>query len=131
MAAADGLTAWAAQIRGLRRLAAEAAKEAAPLVQEAVRATAAAGTTPDGTPWAPKKRGGRALANAAEHVAATAVGTVVRIVLRGADVYHQLGVGRFPKRQVIPDRSDALPPALARSVAEGARRAFARLTGGS
>jgi len=131
MAAADeALTAWAAKIRGLRTLAAEAAKEAAPLVQEAARATARAGTTPDGTPWAPKKDGGRALEHAAEHVTAKALGTVVRIVLTGVDVVHHRGTRRAPKRQVIPDKGGAIPAPIVRAVAEGARRAFARLMGG-
>ncbi len=125
------LDAMIRRLRGLRGMSAAAAREAAPLVEAAAKASADAGTTPSGAAWSPTKRDGdRALTRAASAVSARATGSVVQIVLVGHHIYHSLGIGR-PKRQIIPDKGDAIPSAIAAAMAEGARRAFARLMGGS
>lgn len=90
-------------LRSLATLPADAARAGAPLVEAELQATAAAGTSPVGVSWAPRKKdGGRAMARAAEHVAARAIGSVIVIVLRGADVFHHFGGGSKPARPVIP-----------------------------
>lgn len=121
-----------ARFGALQDFAVDAAAEAAPLVEAAARATAAAGTDPEGRPWAPRKKdGGRALEHAADHVTATANGPRVDIVLSGPEAIHQQGVGKTtPARRVIPDGSAGIPSAIAEACAEGARRAFAKRVGG-
>ncbi len=129
MVGADQLDAMIERLRGFRGIADEAAREAAPLVEKAARASAAAGTTPEGKPWPGKKSGGRALEHAAAHITAEAVGSAVVVTLRGPDVWHHQGTARVPERKIIPRTGDPLPPAYAEAMAEGARRAFARRAG--
>lgn len=105
------MQAMIAGLRGLGRDALSAiAKEAAPLVQEAARKTAAAGTTPDGEAWTPTKDGRKPLENAADHITARASGPTLRIYLNGPDVFHHFGTGRVPRRQIIPEGK--IPPAI-------------------
>jgi hypothetical protein len=119
----------AARLRRVGTMPAELAREAAPLVEQAVKATAAAGTTPDGEAWAPRKRdGGRALANAASAVSAAAVGASVRVTLTGVEVFHHLGAG-VPKRKILPDGGAGVPPKIAEGCLVAARRVWARLMG--
>jgi hypothetical protein len=113
-----------AAFRRLEVLPEEAAKLAAPLVEETLRATAAAGTDPLGTPWQPKKDGGRPLVNAASHIATKAVGAVVRTTLTGVDVFHHFGAG-VPRRQILPDPG-TIPPAVEAALRKAADAAFAR-----
>jgi len=129
MDAEADLSAYVARLRRLRELAALAAKIAAPRIEAQLKASAAAGTTPDGTPWAPRARGGRALANAGAAISVAALGTTVIVTLSGPEVYHQHGSGHVPKRAIIPD-SGTLPAPTARLVDESAREAFSRLMGG-
>lgn len=126
---AEAMTAFAAKLRNLRRLATEAAKEAAPAVEAVVRASAAAGTTPDGQAWKPTKAGSRPLANAASAVSARAVGTVVEVIVRGHHFLHHMGLARGKVvRQIIPTH---LTPELAAALRRATARAFARLMGGA
>lgn len=100
-AALDRMIATA---RSMATLARDAAPLAARHVASSLRATAAAGQAPDGTPWPMKKDGGRALQNAAGAIAVTALGTVILIVLRGHHVYHHFGAG-VSRRPIIPQGS--------------------------
>jgi hypothetical protein len=129
--AADELSDWAARIRALRGAAVETAKEAAPLIEAAVKATAAAGTTPSGQPWQPKKDGGPPLVHAADKVTAKATGATVLIELDVPEVFHQRSKGgRLPRREVIPSGGDgALPEPVAKACAAAAARVFARVKG--
>ncbi|MDB4996651.1 MAG: uncharacterized protein JWM74_4083 [Myxococcaceae bacterium] len=127
---AECLDDMIARMRGLDSFTAEAAKEAAPLVQTSARRTAAAGTTPEGKAWPPKKDGGRALEHAAEHVTAVAVGSAIEVTLTGPDVFHNKGTASVPERRVIPRVGDPIPRTYADAMREGARRAFLRITGG-
>lgn len=122
----------AAIIAGLRKIGGGfeelAAKEAAPLVEQAVRATAAAGTDPYGTPWPPKKDGTRALPEAAGAVTATAKGPVVQIATKGGYAIQ----GRLKgdaRRQVIPSGDRPLPKQITDALKEGARRAWRKAMG--
>lgn len=81
----------------------EIAPEVAEIFREDIEGTIAAGTTPDGTPWKPRAEdGGRPLQNAASHVFAAAVGSVVFVRLVGVEARHHRGAvkGKI-KRQVI------------------------------
>lgn len=77
-------------------------QEAAKQVEATIKASAAAGTTPDGEPWAPKKDGGRAMAGAAGAVSVSTSGSVIQVQLNGPEVFHHFGVRGAPSRQVIP-----------------------------
>lgn len=104
------------------------ARACVPYVDEAVKATAEAGTTPDGTPWEPRKDGGRALANAAAALSTRAVGDVVQVTLRAPEAIHNFGTGHVPRRQILPDGGAGIPQnvadALDRACTEGFRRAL-------
>lgn len=113
-----------AAIKALGALPEETAKRAAPLLEEALRETARAGTAPDGTPWKPRKQGGPAMAHAADHLTVRASGTLLRATLSGPDVFHHFGGGRNPRRPVLPDPG-TIPPQVAKALERGAEEAFA------
>jgi hypothetical protein len=119
MSDGDGMAALDGFIARLRALSAngrdEAAREAAPLVMAAARATAAAGTDPYGKPWRPRRDGKRAIPEAASAVA------------RGAAIQHRLADGAG--RRILPDPSQPLPPGILAALNEGARRAFEKAMG--
>lgn len=104
-----------AEIRGLEQLdelirrarsIPGALRAAMPQIAEAAKAqlvaTASAGTTPDGKPWAPRKDGGRAMAGAAKAISVTLQGTVLLFKLVGPEVFWHFGVRGAPPRHVIP-----------------------------
>ena len=124
MSELSALDDFIAAVRRLETLPEDAARLAAPLVEEALRATAAAGTDPDGHTWQPKKDGGRPLVHAAEHITVKAVGTLVRATLTGPDVYHHFGAG-VPRRQILPDPG-TIPPGVARALEKASALAFDR-----
>lgn len=113
--------------RRLETLPADAAKLAAPLVERALKATASAGTTPDGQAWPAKKDGGAPLVHAADAIKTEAVGTVVRTTLTGPTVFHHFGAGS-PRRQVIPDPG-SIPAGVERALKTAADLAFDRAVG--
>ncbi len=118
------LDGFIARLRAFGATALDAvAKEAAPLVQRAAQATAAAGTDPYGAPWRPRKDGSRAIPEAASAVDAVARGPVVVVrVRRGAAIQNYLSEER--RRQVIPDPAKPLPEGILVALREGAMRAF-------
>jgi hypothetical protein len=90
-------------VRAAGRLIEDAAPEVAKAVEAQLRSTAAAGQSPNGTPWAPKKKGGgRALVNAAGAISVAAIGSVILVKLVGKTVFHHFGAQGKPRRQVIP-----------------------------
>jgi hypothetical protein len=113
-----------ASLRKLDGLAEETAKRAAPLVEEALRATAAAGQAPDGTAWQRRKDGGAPLVHAADAIHVKASGAIVRATLSGPTVWHHYGGGRNPRRPVLPDPG-SVPPAVEKALEKAAEQAFA------
>ena len=130
---ADALDGMIAKLRALGKNAThEAAKEAAPLVLAAAKATAAAGTDPYGKAWPEKKDGGRALPNAAEHIAVQIVDLGVegaQVQLKTTGPYTINHYRKKPRRQILPIAGEPVPDAIADAMREGARRAFKKLTG--
>jgi hypothetical protein len=124
----SGIEAILADLRRLDGLAQATAKLAAPLVEVALRSTAAAGQTPDGKAWQPKKNGGAPLEHAAEHITVKAFGTVLRGTLSGPDVFHHFGGGRNPRRPILPDPG-TIPPQVEAALRKAADEAFAKATG--
>lgn len=116
------------KIRALGGLAATAAHRAAPLVEERSTATAAAGTTPTGQAWAPKKDGTPALVNAAAAVSVVALDTVVQIKLIDSSTGSaQVQSIQQAKRKIIPSLGDAIPGPIVAELRKGAEQAFQEL----
>jgi hypothetical protein len=131
---ADGQSTLDDMIARLRRLGGDdvgerVAKGAVAGVDEAVKATARAGTSPMGSAWKAKKDGGRPLAHAADHISTAARGPIVVVTLTGPDVFHHKGLGGKPRRQVIPDAA-TVPPSVWKAVHASATREFLALMGG-
>lgn len=139
------LKAISATLRELPLIGQDVAEEAAPEVLKAARATAAAGTAPDGSAWAPTQEGERPLKNAAAAISVDVGGAreaVIVIKLRGHHVYHHYGVGagrasttggrknkrnraskakggrNIPARKIIPE--ERLPPAVTEAIERAA-----------
>lgn len=111
----SGLDALIAKVRRAKDFVASAAPAAAEAMQAALRATASAGTSPDGTAWPQRKKdGGNALPDAADAITVRAVGTV--LVARIAFPYsiHNNGKGHAPQRQILP--SGEMPTSVAEAI---------------
>ena len=114
---------------GSRDVGARVAARAAPLVDAEIKRTAAAGRAPDGHAWKPKVDGGRPLQNAAAHIQTRAMGNLIVTTLEGPTVFHHLGLGGKPTRQVIPD-SGNVPPGVEKAVTEAAMSVCRDITEG-
>lgn len=126
-----GLEEMIANLRALDGMVERATRYAAEELERAIKKTAAAGTTPDGVPWAPTKKGKRAMRNAAAHVSASAVGRdVIRVKLEGDDVFHHFAARGEVRRQVIPDGGGETPAIVRTAIEAGADRAFGEIMGG-
>lgn len=129
----DGLAALDAIIARAKRLggmAEDVARRAAPRVDKVVKATVRAGQTPLGVTWKIKKDGELPLVRAADSIETTAQGTRILVKLTGPTVYHHLGLGGRPVRQVIPDGA-SVSPALEAAVLGSAREVFFDITRGA
>lgn len=121
------MRSMAASIERLGQLPTQAAVKGAVAVLDVAKSEAAAGVSPTGQAWTPKKDGGRPLANAAAHLTARALGNIIQLTLKGVDVIHNFGTSRQPKRQIIPDAGAGIPAAFANAVEEAAIKAFHEL----
>ena len=127
------LDALAANLRRLDAAGVAIATEAMPAVLAEAKRTAAAGTTPDGTPWPPKVDGERALPNASGSISATVSGAsraVLTLILTGPYVFHHTSKAKGRRRQILPDPADGLPPRMRQALEAAAVRVRARLMGG-
>lgn len=115
------------KILGGQDVATRVAQRAAPMVDQAIKKTASAGQTPYGQAWKAKKDGGRALVNAASHIATSSSGNTITTTLTGPDVFHQKGLQGKPRRQVIPDTGN-VPPAVEEALVEAAKIVFKEIT---
>lgn len=91
------------------------AKKAEVTLQNAVMQTLVAGETPEGKPWAPKRKGGgRAYANAGSTLVTKADGAYVRMTITGPDVYGHFGrTGKQIARRMLPDAGAGMPKEVA------------------
>jgi hypothetical protein len=127
------------QLEGFDKVGVAIAKDALPGVERVVRATADAGTTPDGQAWAPKKSGGKALANASSAISVVVSGlthAVITLVLRHPYVFHQRSQNRsvkkgLPRRAILPEAHKDLPSAIVDEVHAAAVRIVGRKMGGA
>lgn len=117
-----------ASARRLERLNERAAEIAAPLLEARLKASATAGTTPDGKAWAPTKRGARAMPGAAKAISVRAIGPTIRVTLEGVEVFHNFGrPGHEERRQIIPDNGAAMPAMVREVLDEALAKAWAEL----
>lgn len=132
MSGAAVLQEMIAAFQGLETFPAAIAREAAPDLEAALKATASAGSSPSGQAWAPTKKGGRAMAGAAKAITVKAVGNIVRVVLAGVEVFHHFGKGSSEvRRPVIPDAGGELPGVVRQVLERAAEKAFARVMAGA
>lgn len=133
---ASGFAALDAMLAMTRALPRALTDDALPEIADALRAdlaaTIAAGTTPHGTQWAPRKdTGARAMPNVADAVSVTVDGGSVLVRVTGAEALHHRGAvkgGR--KRQVIYQRAN-LPARVMTKVSEILDRQFAEHMAGA
>jgi hypothetical protein len=107
------------------------AKEAEVTLQDAIQATLVAGETPEGKPWAPKRRGGgRPYANASSTLKTVATGNYVRMTISGPDVFGHFGrTGKQVARPMLPDAGAGTPPVVSKALDLAAERAGAKAVG--
>jgi len=117
-AALAKLDEWIDNLRTIHELENVAPPVLAGIILAEVSATAAAGTTPEGQSWAPRKAdGGRALANAAAALSTTTSGNTVFLHLDGIEVIHHFGTSKLPSRQILP--MGGVPVKLGNAIREG------------
>lgn len=130
MADHSALDVHIARIRQLGNLAAKSAPEVAKEVERELRSQIAAGTSPDGQPWAPTKAGTTPLRGAARALRVRAIGTVIVATLEGHHALHDQGRARGGvRRKVLP--SAKMPQPIASAVERVVTREFRRTMGGT
>lgn len=93
---------------------------AAQEVKAHISKTIAAGTSPSGKAWEPRKKdGGKPLQNAAAAVDVRVAGDTIIVELTGPEVFHHYGVRGAKPRNIIPVEIDeTLGSAIHRGVAK-------------
>jgi hypothetical protein len=127
LASVDAMSAKLKAMGNPERVASRVAEVAAPLVDAAIKRTAAAGTTPDGNPWAPTKDGKRPLENVVSQITTSAAGPTITTTLTGPAAFHSKGLGHSPRRQVLPDTGN-VPPAVEDALNQAAKQVFEEMT---
>lgn len=132
MSGAEAMDRMIARVRELGELNERTAEEARARLEAAAKVTAAAGTSPEGEPWKPRKAdGGRPLANAPASIAVRVLGAVLQVVVRGHHFFHQaaIGTGKKGKRKIIPDDTDTIPARYSEAIRGAAVVAFGKIVG--
>lgn len=134
------------------------AKEAEAGVLAAARETAAAGQAPDGTSWANRKEGGKALTGAAAAIESSTKGARVILKIGPPFVFHNFGAGgssttkeaarhrertkarqaksgtsskfHAPQRRILPGQNEPMPEGIREAIADAAKKVFDRAMGG-
>ncbi len=114
------LASLAAKLKAIPSLGAEIARAVAPDLLALNKASAAAGMTSDGKPWAPTKKGERALVRAADALSVTVVGDAIVLILSGINVFHN------KTRPIIVDTAAGLPKAYGDAIQKTASAVLAR-----
>lgn len=100
------------------------AKKAEWSLQTALERTLAAGETPEGKAWQPRKAGGRPYEHAASRIRTKASGNLVRTTLSGPEVFGHFGARGMPVRQMLPDAGAGMPPSVDEALTKAARAVF-------
>ncbi len=114
----DELDALVAHLEALPGALTRAAAAAAPELLAVVKAEHAAGQAPDGTPWPLTKKGAVALTSLTSQTTARAEGASIVLELDDKLRPHQAGGGHDPRRQLVPEPGEPLPPSWEKPLAE-------------
>jgi hypothetical protein len=119
------LDAILAKIASIPNLGVAAAPDVAIACERVTRNSIAAGTDPDGRPWAPRKKdGAKPLTHADKALTVGSTGALVILTLRGPEALHHLGRAKGgTKRAIIP--TDDIPQPMAAAIEDALTRAFA------
>lgn len=113
------LDAVSKMLRSVTDLGKRVAKDAAPGVLAANKATATAGTDAYGKAWKPKKADGqRALDHAADALSVRTTDDVIILTLEWPYTFHQ------DTRPILPNASAPLPKGMAEAIATSAKKAL-------
>lgn len=115
-----------AELRTLPEVIKALGPEAAAVVKATIGASLAAGKSPDGAVWAPRKEdGGRPYANAASRLVVKASGTTITALMTGPEVYGHKGVRGAKPRPMLPTGiTAALAAALTKLALERIQKHF-------
>lgn len=100
------------------------AVEAETTVLEAQRRQTESGVDPSGKAWKPTLKGQPPLKNAAKAIGVASSGATVTMIVNEPEAFHHMGTTTHPRRQIIPDRGEALPGYLLDALKLAATRAF-------
>lgn len=105
--------------------------ELATAVRVELNRTLAAGEQPDGTPWAPRKRGTRpVLVHARDAVIVRGIGKQIFVQVHGVHARHHLGwVKGGTTRPMIPTKGEKLPPNILDAMRRVIESAFDKAMG--
>ena len=111
------------QVLQSKDVEAKIAEKAVPFLRAALLKTLTAGqSADDGSPWEPKKDGGRAYANVASKLTVTSAGSKVRATITGPEAFGQYGGGkRMPVRTLLPDIGANVPKSVTDAILQSAR----------
>ncbi len=124
-----------ARLRVVANLPDEAMPDVANAIAKDIDRQIAAGETPDGKPWAPRKDGAPALRNIGKHLSVGVVGRTVIVRIRSKHVVlHHFGFNRGrgsvkdKQRQILP--IGKIPPSMARAIREAIGERFGAIMSG-
>ena len=101
-----------------------AAERAARGIDGALRKTLAAGVTPEGKAWAPRKKdGGRAYKGAAGKLKVRTTGNLIIASIDGGEAYGHYGAG-VTERQMLPDAGAKIPAIVSGALDKATAEAF-------
>src|SRR5260221_9680328 len=110
---------------GEKDVSARIAEKASKKLATALEITLAAGTSPEGAQWAPKKKdGGRPYEKAATKLSVKSYGNLIRAVITGPEAYGHFGARRAAVRPMIPDAGAAIPANVSNAILEAAQEVF-------
>lgn len=115
-AGAAEIDRWIENIRSLPEMVNAAAPAVGEMLLAEFQRTANAGTTPEGEPWPPTKKGNKPLAGAAAALQLVVSGNVIIIKITDHHVFHQFAAG-VPARRMLP--SGGLPDRLGNAIRLG------------
>lgn len=157
MSGMASLETFIAGVERVGRMNEDVAKAAEKPVADIARKSAAAGESPTGTKWAPKKDGGDALVQAGEAIQSGIAGTAIVLTIGPPYVFHNHGAGgssqtkdairarkataarqastgtkshfHSPKRQILPAAGEPVPEPMKEAIREVARDVFGKAVG--
>lgn len=127
----DTLDAHLKRLRSLPAMAERAAPAIASAVERELRASIAAGTSPEGVAWAPTKDGRRALVHAGVALIVSHVGGQAIVAkVTGVEAMHSNGWVRGGIARPMLPKAGTIPAPVASAIDDVLAREFSRTMGG-